>query len=201
MLTIVRHGETPANTGGYWAGSTDSPLSERGRRQAALAAAHLARTRGDAVAVYASPLQRARHTAEPIAAALGLELQLHEALQEYHLGSWEGLSYRELIEEHRLFERMHADPDWKPGGGESAREVAVRLGGALRDIATRHAGERAIVVTHAGALTLAFGWLVEGSLGHWRRAMDNAAVSELQMSEPPQLLVFNETAHLAGLDP
>ncbi len=196
LLTIVRHGQTPANTGGVWHGSTDTPLSDEGHVQAERVAAHLARTRADAVALYSSPLTRALHTAGPIGEALGLELRVREDLQEYHLGEWEGLTYHELMTEHRLFERMHADPDWRPGGGESARQVAERLSGALRAIASQHPGERCVVVSHAGALTLAFGWLVDRDPRSWRRTMDNAAVTDLRMSDPAELVHFNETVHL-----
>lgn len=200
VLSIVRHGETPANVDGVWHGSTDTPLSEHGRSQAARVAAHLAHTRADAVALYSSPLTRARHTAEPISLALGLPIQLRDDLKEYHLGSWEGLTYQELLTEHRLFERMHEDPDWQPGGGESPRQVAERLGGALRSIAEAHPGERVIVVSHGGALTLAFGLLVDRDAGAWRRVMDNAAVTDLRMTGFPELLAFNETGHLEPAD-
>ncbi len=200
ILYLVRHGQTPANLEGVWHGSTDTPLTDLGRRQADRTAAHIAKTRADATALYASPLQRAHHTAEPIAGALDLEIRLRDDLQEYDLGAWEGKSYRELNETDQLFQRMHQDPDWEPGGGESARQVAHRLGGALQDIAAAHVGERVIVVAHAGALTLAFGWLIDGDLGVWRTPMDNAAVSNLRMASPPELLVFNENQHLQDLE-
>lgn len=198
-LTIVRHGETPANLGGLWHGSIDTPLTPRGERQAERAALHVARTRGDASALYASTLSRARLTAAPIAARLGLAVQLDAALCEYDLGAWEGLPYSELIEQHALFERMVREPDWRPGGGESARGVATRLAGSLRAIAARHRGERVVIVTHGGALTLALGWLIDRDLGAWRRVMSNAAVSELVLEPEPLLLRFNDALHLEGL--
>ena len=198
-LTIVRHGETPANTGGLWHGSLDTPLTPRGERQAERVALHVARTRGDTSALYASTLTRARRTAEPIAARLGLELKLDAALCEYDLGAWEGRSYAELVGEHKLFERMAQDPDWKPGGGESARGVATRIASSLRAIAERHRGERVVVVTHGGALTLGLGLLLDGDPSTWRRVMDNAAVTELQLEPTPRLHRFNETHHLEGL--
>ncbi|MBW2241720.1 MAG: histidine phosphatase family protein [Deltaproteobacteria bacterium] len=200
VLSIVRHGETPANAEGVWHGSTDTPLSERGHSQAGRVASHLARTRADAVALYSSPLTRARHTADPISAALGLPIRIRDDLQEYHLGSWEGRTYHELLTEHRLFERMNEDPDWQPGGGESPRQVAERLSGALRAIAEAHPGDRVIVVSHAGALTLAFGLLVDDDPRSWRRTMDNTAVTDLRMSAPPELVTFNETVHLSTGD-
>lgn len=198
-LTIVRHGETSANTGGVWHGSLDTLLTPRGERQAERVALHVARTRGDATALYASPLARAQRTAAPIAERLRVELRADAELSEYDLGAWEGRSYAELVREHRLFERMSQDPDWRPGGGESARGVATRIAGALRRIAEQHRGERVIVVTHGGALTLGLGLLLDQDPSAWRRVMDNAAVSELELEPQPRLLRFNETLHLAGL--
>lgn len=201
ILTLVRHGETAANVEGVWHGSTDSSLTERGRAQAACVAAHLVATRADAVAIYASPLARARDTAEAIGARLGLVPHLLEDLREYHLGAWEGISYRELEERHRLLERMQQEPDWQPGGGESPRQVALRVAAAWRRIAAGHPEGRVIVVGHGGAITLALGLLIDGDVAAWRRVMDNCAVSDLALDPRPTLIRFNERDHLAAPAP
>jgi broad specificity phosphatase PhoE len=198
-LTLVRHGETSANVDGIWHGSIDTALTVRGREQAERVAAHLAATRADASALYSSPLTRARDTATPIGARLGLAARTDQDLREYDLGTWEGLSYATLMREHRLFERMAGEPDWRPGGGESCRQVAERLGGRLRAIAAAHPGERVIVVTHGGALTLAVGWLIDRQLSAWRRVMTNCAISDLSFDPEPSLLRWNETEHLEDL--
>jgi probable phosphoglycerate mutase len=188
-LTLVRHGETSANVDGIWHGSLDTALTERGRAQAERVATHLAATRADASALYASPLSRARDTAAPIAARLGLAPRTAEDLREYDLGAWEGLSYATLVREHRLFERMQGEPDWQPGGGESARQVAERLGGRLRTIADAHPGERVVVVTHGGALTLALGLLIDREPSAWRRVMHNCRGARLRhVCRPSQAL-------------
>src|SRR5262245_15298773 len=197
LVTLVRHGETSANADGVWHGSTDTALTGAGRRQAERVAAHLAATRADARALYASPLTRARDTARPIAERLGLAARIEDDLREYHLGAWEGLTYAELAREHRLFERMRADPDWQPGGGESARQVAERIAAGLAAIAERHPGERVIVVSHGGALTLGLGLLLDRELSVWRRLMDNCAISDLAFDPAPSLLCWNDVAHLA----
>jgi broad specificity phosphatase PhoE len=198
-LTLVRHGQTSANTSGLWHGSLDTQLTPHGEHQAERVALHLARTRSDAVALYASTLTRAKRTAAPIGARLGLEIRTEADLCEYDLGEWEGLPYSELTREHKLFERMAREPDWRPGGGESARGVATRIAGALSAIAQHHRGERVVIVTHGGALTLGLGLLLDRDPSTWRRVMDNAAVSELHIEPAPRLLRFNETQHLAGL--
>ena len=198
-VTIVRHAETSANVEGVWHGSIDTPLTDHGRRQAQRVALHVARTRPDLVAVYASPLERARHTAAPIAERLGLGVEIHEDLREYDLGEWEGKTYRELVKEWQLFDRMLREPDWQPGGGESARAVGQRLGAALCKLAEQHPGKRILVVTHGGALTLALGHLVDGDVSTWRRAVSNGSVSELTLSPTPTLRSFDHVRHLDGL--
>lgn len=198
-LTLVRHGETSANVDGVWHGSIDTELTERGRVQASRVAQHLTAREPRPAALYSSPLQRARHTAEAIGNALGLTTQLRPEIAECDLGEWEGMSYRELVGTHKLFQRMSRDPDFQPGGGESPRQVATRTASALRSIAAAHSGESVIVVAHGGALTLGLGLLLDDDPGTWRRIMDNCAVTELQLSPTPALLSFNETTHLDGV--
>jgi probable phosphoglycerate mutase len=198
LVTLVRHGETSANADGVWHGSTDTALTERGHAQAARVAERLARECSDVVAIYSSDLRRARDTAAPIARALGLEVQTERGLREYDLGSWEGKTYRELLTDHKLWDHMRADPHWAPHGGESPLGVAERLCASLRAIALRHASSRVVVVSHGGALSLAFGLLLDGDYGQWRRVMDNCAVTELTL-EPLALLRFNDKTHLDAL--
>lgn len=198
ILTLVRHGETPANLEGVWHGSIDTPLTERGIAQALRVARYLAERHPDASALYASDLQRARETARAIERALGLPLRLEPALREYHLGEWEGKSYQELHEEHRLWHHMKRDPDFAPHGGESPRQVTDRFTSALRSIAAAHPGQRVVVVSHGGALAMALGALLDGNYGQWRRVMGNCAVSELVVEPKPELLSFNHTDHLDG---
>ena len=200
ILTLIRHGETPANIDKVWHGSTDSPLTERGRAQAECVARYAAKNlQTPATAIYASPLQRARKTAAAVGRALELPIREEPDLREYDLGSWEGRPYSELYRVERLWEKMSEDPDFAPHGGESPRQVVERFVGALREIAERHAGERAIVVTHGGALSMALGALLDGDYSTWSRVVDNCSVSELVLEPAPSLLLFNHVDHLKDL--
>jgi len=199
ILTLVRHGETPANLSGVWHGSTDSPLTERGRLQAKRVAGHVAERFPEARALYTSPLRRAAETADAIARALSVEPRTEAGIAEYDLGSWEEKTYKELLEEHRLWHRMRDDPDWREHGGESVRQVIDRFTDALRRIEAAHEGERVLVVTHGGALALALGALLRGRPGEWFDPMHNCAVSELVLTPRPELLTFNDATHLANL--
>jgi probable phosphoglycerate mutase len=197
LLTIVRHGETAANVDRVWHGSIDTELTARGIEQAERAARAVGALAPRASQLYASPLRRARDTAEAIGNVLGLRPLLEPGLAEYHLGELEGRPYTELIRDHQLFERMGREPDWQPGGGESPRQVATRGAEALRRIAARHPGERVVVVSHGGALTLTLSLLLDGDISKWSRVMDNCAITELELDPSPKLVSFNCVTHLA----
>jgi broad specificity phosphatase PhoE len=199
ILTLVRHGETPANLESVWHGSVDTPLTERGVAQAERVASYLAEHHSEASALYSSPLQRAQKTAAPIGRELGLENSVEADLTEFHLGSWEGVSYAELATTHKLWENMSRDPDFAPHGGESPSQVAQRFSGVLRDLCERHRGERVVVVTHGGALSIGLAMLIDGVHGGWAGVMNNCAVSELVLEPQPKLLRFNHTEHLEDL--
>jgi len=196
ILTLVRHGQTSANLDGVWHGSTNTPLTDHGHRQAAATAAFLAADSEKIQRVYASPLDRAHHTARPIAAHFGLEPVLEPGLVEFDLGSWEGTSFHTLFEERRLFHHMKQDPHYAPHGGESPSQVGHRLTTALRSIASRHPGERVVVVTHGGALSIALGLLLDDDYSSWNRMMKNCAISELVLEPRPELIRFNYVDHL-----
>jgi probable phosphoglycerate mutase len=195
-LVIVRHGQTSANLDGVWHGSTDTALTDHGHAQAQRVAEYLAAACPDAGALYASPLQRARHTAEPIASSLGLELRIAEDLREFDLGTWEGKTYRELMQEHRLWDKMKSDPHFAPHGGESPLGVAQRLAQAWQRIARTHPERPTVVVTHGGAISLALAHLLDDDYANWNRVMENCAVSELAFAPELRLVRFNHTAHL-----
>ena len=199
LLTLVRHGETSANTSGVWHGSTDTPLSDRGHAQARAVGAHLVATPDTFTHVYCSPLQRARHTAEAIASGMGLEPKQDPRLTEYDLGSWEGKTYLELQRDHNLWEKMKEDPHFAPHGGESPRQVTDRYVEALNAIAMAHAGERVIVVGHGGALSMALAEIIKGAYTSWGRVMSNCGLTELRLAPSPTIERFNVTDHLEGI--
>jgi broad specificity phosphatase PhoE len=197
-LLLVRHGQIHANVQRIWHGSTDSPLTDLGEQQAVRTAQHLAAERPQVAAVYASPLGRTRATAEPIARALGVQLEIEPGLAEFGIGELEGVSYAELLSEHRFFERIQSDPHYAPPGGESLAAVLARVSASVLRIAERHRGEEVIAVGHGAALGLALSHLIEGATDRWHRyQMSNASISELVLEPEPQLLAFDLTAHLS----
>jgi phosphoserine phosphatase len=87
-ILLVRHGETPWNHEGRYQGRTDIPLSETGRHQVSALGERLKPV--EIHAAYASPLSRARHTADAILRGRDLSLHIDEGLIEISHGAWEG---------------------------------------------------------------------------------------------------------------
>lgn len=197
-LLLLRHGQIRANRQGRWHGSTDSPLTWRGRREVRRTARFIEGTEPRVEAVYSSPLSRCRHTAEAVAARLGLPVEVHADLREYAIGEWEGMRFSELAERHRFVELATGDPDFAPPGGETLRQVAERIVPAMREIHERHAGcERVLVVGHGAALAVALGALIDGNPGHWTNYhFANCSLTELVLSPAPYVNFFNATHHL-----
>jgi probable phosphoglycerate mutase len=125
-VVLVRHGETEWTRTRQHTGRTDLPLDEEGREQAQLVGDAL---RGRAFGlVLASPLRRARETAE--LAGFGAVAQLREDLAEWDYGDYEGRTTKEIRSER---------PDWslwRDGvpGGESPAEVGRRADRVLDEI-------------------------------------------------------------------
>ena len=196
-LLLVRHGQIEANTARIWHGSTDSPLTDHGHREARRTAEFLARTRPRARALYTSPLLRTRQTAWANAELLGLEAVIEPGLAEYGIGELEGVSYQALLQEHSFFARIEQDRDFAPPGGESANAVLARVTGALARIARAHRGDEVVVVGHGAALGIALGELIHGNPMQWQKFhLSNCGLSELVLEPEPKLLAWNQTDHL-----
>lgn len=161
-LLLVRHGESHWNVEGRIQGQRCSGLSPRGRDQAdALAAAYRGRLAEllaagvGTVRVVSSDLQRARETAAPLAAALGLEVGVDARLRERAFGSWEGRSHRELaVEEPQRWQRWTAGADVMTEiGAETAEQLADRVAPALEELhAATPDGGTCVVVSHGGSI-------------------------------------------------
>ena len=149
-VLLVRHGETDDNAAGRFQGRRDTLLNERGREQSRALAQRL---RGEHLqALYTSPLQRARATAEIIGTALGLEPVVDERLVEVDTGDWSGLLTSEIVATAAAdYARWRAvDPTFRFPGGESVAEQSARMTAALAQIA---AGPLpALAVTHGGSI-------------------------------------------------
>ena len=121
LLRIVRHGESEGNLAGTLQGArVDQPLSSRGRRQAVSLAIRLA---GEGIdSVFASPMIRARETAEVVAAPHGIGVSVDPDLVEFDWGVWCGRPLtKELDQEVSVIRKR-----WRSGEVEAAPAAAKR---------------------------------------------------------------------------
>jgi broad specificity phosphatase PhoE len=187
-LWLARHGETGWSLAGRHTGRTDVPLTARGERQAAALGERL---RGaDFALVLASPLSRARRTAE--LAGFGGALELDADLMEVDYGDYEGRTTAEI---HR------ARPGWdlwRDGcpGGETIAEAAAR---AERVLARARAADGAVLLIGHGHLTrtLASRALTLDADQGRHLALDPASLSIVGSEHAaPALWLWNDASHL-----
>ena len=194
-LILVRHGQIVANKKGRWHGSTDSPLTWTGRRQAKRTGRWLSK-KEQFDAVYTSPLQRCRDTAA--FAATAHEATVIDELAEMHIGDWEDMPFSQLHEEHNFFRRCTEDPTYCAPNGESLGEVAKRMKTAFDQIQAKHEeGETILVVSHGVALSIGLAELLEQDASKWRDyQFANCSISEVKLTPRPLLVALNQTFHL-----
>ena len=152
-LFIARHGETVDNAAGLILGRRDPPLSEAGLIQAA----HLSEQAAalGVVALWCSPLLRARQTAAVVADAIGIAATILDTLIESRRGTWEGQSVAQIAEvTPELYAAFEAGAaGFAFPGGESLLDQVERTRKALDVVAS---GPRpALVVAHAGTIRAA----------------------------------------------
>lgn len=153
---LIRHGETPGTPEGRLLGSTDQPLSAHGSLQVRRLAQFLSSRRAvreSGAWCVASPLLRARQTAEAVAGALGLPVNTDPDLREMDFGAWEGLTSEEVEARFPGAQSVWLSPedDTAFPGGESLQQFDERVARARERILGRPE-DVAMVFTHGGVV-------------------------------------------------
>jgi probable phosphoglycerate mutase len=138
LIYLARHGQTALNEAGVLRGLADPPLDEEGDDQARRLGMALG-PRG-LWAVVASPLLRARQTAQPAADRAGLEVDTDQCLVDRDYGQWTGVSQETVVAQWGSVDRA---PGVEPRSAVRARAVT-----GLTDIAQRSTGGTVVVVSH-----------------------------------------------------
>ncbi len=200
---LLRHGETPLSAERRFAGRGDIPLTETGRLQAKAAARRLA-AHGDVDLIVSSPLQRARLTADAVAAATGAPVQVDDGWIEADFGEWEGLSYAEAME--RWPGEVTAwmnDTSVAPPGGESFAAAGRRVLAALDRLLARTGPGRVVVVSHVTPMkTVLRHALLAPPPALRRMHLDVACLCEVDWyaDGPAVVRSLNDTGHLRPRD-
>lgn len=199
----LRHGQTAWNAAQRIQGQLDIALDDTGRWQAARLAQALI---GEGLAaIYSSDLARARATADPLAAATGLAVQLDAGLRERGFGCFEGETYRDIESRwpHDAARWRRREIDFGPGGGETLAVFNERCVKVLAEVAARHAGQAIAVVAHGGVLDCLYRAAAGIELGAPRTwQLGNARINRLLFTGEGFVVVgWNDDGHLIGQPP
>jgi probable phosphomutase (TIGR03848 family) len=165
---LIRHGENDM-VGKKLAGRLpDVHLNEKGKAQVCKLAAELADL--PIKAVYASPLERAVETAEPIADLHHLEVQILSELLEIDFGQWEGKRLSRL-KRGRLWKIVQGSPAaFRFPDGESFAEAQGRVAAGLTSLSEKYgANDLVVCAAHSDVIRLAVAYFLGLHLGHFQR--------------------------------
>lgn len=204
-LILARHGEAEGSREFRFNGSSDVPLTSHGLAQA--------RRLADAVyplapvAVYSSPLSRARATAEAIATRAHLTVELQPGLREQAYGSWERLTADEARQrDPKRFAAWSAGQRIAPPAGEALSAVRQRVVACVCELAERHMGETVVLVAHVGPIKVllctALGLPLSGARRFWIDPASYSVVDWRVTADGQQRSLvrgINVVSHLAQL--
>lgn len=201
-LYLVRHGATQLATESRFSGADGVDLSDEGRSQASRLGERLSDE--SISAAFSSPLSRAAETARIVAGACGLTPEWRDGLAEISHGRWEGLTRKEVEERFGAeYGAWEEDPfTFAPQGGETGVAVLARALPVIREIVTRHAGQRVLVVSHKATIRIVLSSLLGFDPRGYRDRLDQApaCLNVLEFRDPvrARLMLFNDVSHYAN---
>jgi probable phosphoglycerate mutase len=202
-ILLIRHGETNWNVEKRLQGHSDIALNPEGVRQAAALGRVLQDEPLDAI--FASDLQRARDTAQAIATARGMTLQIDKDLRERCYGAFEGLIHSEINEhfpvdfvawKQRDLDMRYPDGKYR---AETLREFAARSMACIRRLASQNGCRKIAIVTHGGVLDTLHRQAASIGYEHPRSfEVLNASINRLKWDgEKFHIVTWADVTHLA----
>jgi probable phosphomutase (TIGR03848 family) len=194
LVLFVRHGQT-ATTGTILPGRAPGlHLADAGREQATATAGRIAELeRVDAV--YTSPLERARETAGPIAAARKQKVHVDRGLLECDFGDWTGGELKKLMKRPEWRTVQSYPSGFRFPGGESFIEMQDRMVGTVQRLVAKHAGGVVVCVSHADTIKAAVAHALGTHLDLFQRIVISpcSVTAVVYGSGTPVVLTVNST--------
>jgi probable phosphoglycerate mutase len=200
-ILLVRHGTT-ATTGSVLPGRAPGlHLSERGVIQAHAVADRINQLTKKPVAIYVSPLERARETAAPLAKALKLRPVVERGLSECDFGAWTGKKLSQLSRKAEWKTVQNSPSTFRFPEGESFSEMQQRVWSTLEMLAVRHRGRTVAVFSHADTIKAAVTYAQGVPLDLFQRTLiSTCSVSAVAFGPSgPVVLSVNSTESLKDL--
>ena len=149
QIIFLRHGQAKNNTERILAGRTEGiPLTDTGIKQAEHTAQLLEHM--NISAIYSSPIQRAKHTAEIVGESNSLDVTTDDRLIELDMGKFTGMPYDEIFNSHgNVFMKFYnGELEIAHNGVETFTEVKKRILGIVEHVIEKHPNENVVLVTH-----------------------------------------------------
>ncbi len=149
QIIFLRHGQAKNNTERILAGRTEGiPLTDTGVEQTKHTAELLKHM--NISAIYSSPIQRAKHTAEIVGEHNSLDVTIDDRLIELDMGKFTGMPYDEIFNSHgNVFMKFYnGELEIAHNGVETFTEVKKRVLGIVDHIIEKHPDENIVLVTH-----------------------------------------------------
>ena len=149
MIIFLRHAQAENNTKRILAGRTEGvPLTKTGIEQAERIAKYLSTI--DISAIYSSPIERAKHTAETVAKSCSLDVVLDERLTEIDMGKFTRMNYDDMFAKYgNIFLKFYEnDPVISEHEVETFPDVQKRVLEIVDHVLKKHNNENVILVTH-----------------------------------------------------
>ncbi len=201
-ILFIRHGQT-GTTGKVLPGRAPGlHLADAGRAQATAVAERIAALK-KVDAVYTSPLERARETAAPIAAARGLKAAVDRGLIECDFGEWTGAALKDLAKTPEWTTVQRYPSGFRFPGGESFVDMSARICDAAAALRRRHPGGVVVAVSHADPIKAVVADALGTHLDLFQRiVISTCSVTAIHYGAAgPAVLTVNHTGDLAGLAP
>jgi len=203
VVLFVRHGQTPTTGASLPGRAPNLHLAESGIAQAQQAAERIAKL-GSVAAVYASPMERTRETAAPIAKARKLRVRQSKGLIECDFGDWTGKSLANLrkLDEWKTVQRYPSG--FRFPRGESFAEMQARALAATHSLVAAHPGETIVAISHADIIKSIVAAAAGTHLDLFQRIVISpcSITAILYTPEGPIVLTVNSTGDdLSGLAP
>jgi probable phosphoglycerate mutase len=148
-VIFLRHGQAKNNIERILTGRTPGvPLTEKGIEQAEKAAKFLEHM--NISAIYSSPIERAKHTAEIVGKHNSLDVIIDDRLIELDMGKFTGVPYDEIFSSHgNVFMKFYnGELEIAHNGVETFSEVKKRVLGIVDHVVENHPDQNVVLVTH-----------------------------------------------------
>lgn len=164
QIIFLRHGQAKNNTERVLAGRTEGiPLTDTGIKQVEHTSQLLKEM--NISAIYSSPIQRAKHTAEIVGKYNSIDVVIDDRLIELDMGKFTGMPYDEIINSHgNVFMKFYnGELEIAHNGVETFTEVKKRVLGIVDHVIKKHRNENVVLVTHMDPIKAMLSTIIEMS--------------------------------------